>query len=136
MFGAGLAPPGFHQEHTDMTAPSITRIDPGPRMSDAVIHGSTIYCAGQVADRAKGSTVADQTADILDQIDTLLAACGSSKANILTATIYLSNISTFAEMNAVWDVWVDKSNPPARATVEARLAAPDYAVEIVVIAAR
>jgi enamine deaminase RidA (YjgF/YER057c/UK114 family) len=119
-----------------MSQPSITRIDPGPRMSDAVIHGHTIYCAGQVADKAKGGSVAEQTADVLAQIDALLATCGSSKANILSATIYLSNISTFAEMNGVWDAWVDKANPPARATVEARLAAPAYAVEIVVIAAR
>jgi enamine deaminase RidA (YjgF/YER057c/UK114 family) len=114
---------------------TITRIDPGPRMSDAVIHGNTVYCAGQVAGAAKGGSVAEQTADVLAQIDALLAKCGTSKAKILSATIILSNISTFAEMNSVWDAWVDRANPPARATIEARLAAPAYAVEIVVIAA-
>jgi enamine deaminase RidA (YjgF/YER057c/UK114 family) len=119
-----------------MPNPAITRVDPNARMSDAVIHGDTIYCAGQVAEAAKGGSVGEQTADILAQIDAMLAKCGSSKAKILTATIYLSNISTFAEMNAVWDKWVDTANPPARATVEARLAAPAYAVEIMVIAAR
>ncbi|NJR13555.1 MAG: hypothetical protein HC779_04070 [Phyllobacteriaceae bacterium] len=91
-------------------------------MSDAVIHGNTVYCAGQVAGAAKGGSVTEQTADVLAQIDALLAKCGTSKANILSATIILSNISTFAEMNAVWDAWVDRANPPARATIEARLA--------------
>ncbi len=115
---------------------AITRIDPGARMSDAVIHGDTVYLAGQVAGAAKGQSVRAQTADVLAQIDALLAKCGSSKSKILMTTIYLSNIGDFAEMNAVWDEWVDKANPAARATVEARLAAPAYNIEIVCIAAR
>jgi enamine deaminase RidA (YjgF/YER057c/UK114 family) len=116
--------------------PTITRIDPGARMSDAVIHGDTIYLAGQVAGEAKGKSTREQTLDVLAQIDALLAKCGSSKSKILMTTIYLSNIGDFAEMNAVWDSWVDKANPTARATVEARLAAPAYHVEIVCVAAR
>ena len=115
---------------------NITRIDPGTRMSDAVIHSDTIYLAGQVADAAKGKSVRDQTLDVLTQIDALLAKCGSSKSKILMTTIYLANIGDFAEMNTVWDAWVDKANPTARATVEARLAAPAYNIEIVCIAAR
>ena len=114
----------------------VTRIDPGARMSDAVIHGDTIYLAGQVADAAKGKSTREQAIDVLAQIDALLAKCGSSKSKILMTTIYLSNIGDFAEMNAVWDAWVDKNNPTARATVEARLAAPAYTIEIVCIAAR
>ena len=116
--------------------PNITRIDPNARMSDAVIHGDTIYLAGQVAGEAKGKSTREQTIDVLAQIDALLAKCGSDKSKILMTTIYLSNIGDFAEMNAVWDAWVDKENPTARATVEARLAAPAYTIEILCVAAR
>jgi enamine deaminase RidA (YjgF/YER057c/UK114 family) len=114
----------------------IIRIGAGARMSMAVVHGETVYTAGQVADRTKGGSVADQTREVLAQIDSLLAEAGSAKSRILSATIYLADISTFAEMNGVWDAWVDKANPPARATVEAKLVTPDYRVEIAVIAAR
>jgi enamine deaminase RidA (YjgF/YER057c/UK114 family) len=113
----------------------IRRIGAGPRMSKAVVRGNAVYTAGQVAEKTKGGSVAEQTREILDLIDGLLAEAGSAKAKILSATIYLSDISTFAEMNSVWDVWVDKDNPPARATVEAKLVTPDYKVEIAVIAA-
>ncbi|MCP8938878.1 RidA family protein [Alsobacter sp. SYSU M60028] len=115
---------------------TIERIGCGPRMSDAVIHGDTVYLAGHVADAAKGKSVTEQTRDILAQIDETLAQAGTDKTKILSATIYLADIKTFAEMNAVWDQWVSKGNTPARATVEAKLAAPDYTVEIVMIAAR
>ena len=114
---------------------SVIRLHSGPRMSQAVIHGSTIYLAGQVADQAKGKSVGDQTRDILATIDRLLAEAGSDKTRILSATIYLADIATFAEMNAVWDAWVASGHTPARATVEAKLAAPAYAVEIACIAA-
>ena len=113
---------------------SIRRLQPGARMSHAVVHGGLVYLAGQVASDP-GEDVGGQTRQILHQIDALLAEAGSDKSRILTATIYLADISTFAEMNVVWDAWVDRSNPPARATVEARLAAPQYRVEIAVVAA-
>ncbi len=113
---------------------SIRRIGPGPRMSQAVVHGGLVYLAGQVADDPSAD-VAGQTRQIVDKIDALLAQAGSSKARILTTTVWLADVATFAEMNSVWDVWVDKANPPARATVEARLAAPQYKVEIAAIAA-
>jgi enamine deaminase RidA (YjgF/YER057c/UK114 family) len=113
---------------------AIIRLDSGPRMSEAVIHGNTIYLAGQVG--APGASVTEQTKAVLASIDSLLARCGSSKSKILTATIWLSDIATFAEMNAVWDAWVDRDNPPARATSEGKLAAPDYKVEIIVTAAK
>jgi enamine deaminase RidA (YjgF/YER057c/UK114 family) len=113
----------------------IRRIGAGPRMSKAVVHGETIFTSGQVAEKTKGGSVKDQTGEILALIDSILAEAGSEKAKIISATIYLADISTFTEMNGVWDVWVDKVNPPARATVEARLVAPDYKVEIAVIAA-
>ena len=114
---------------------SITRHNAGPRMSGAVVHGDTGYLAGQVA-RDGSTSVKAQTEQVLKQIDELLRAAGSSKSKLLSATIYLASIATFNEMNAVWDAWVDPQNTPARATVEAKLAAPQYLVEIMVTAAR
>jgi enamine deaminase RidA (YjgF/YER057c/UK114 family) len=111
---------------------TIKRFETGPRMSQAVLHGNTVYVAGQVA---KGATVKEQTTTILKQIDTLLAAAGTDKSKILSATIWLVNVASFAEMNSVWDAWVSPGNTPARACVESKLVAPDYLVEIAVIAA-
>jgi enamine deaminase RidA (YjgF/YER057c/UK114 family) len=111
---------------------SIKRFESGPRMSQAVVHGSVVYLAGQVA---LGSSVTEQTSAVLAQIDHLLAAAGSDKSKLLSATIYLTDMATFGEMNAVWEAWVSPGNTPARATVEAALATPDYKVEIVVVAA-
>ena len=113
----------------------IRRLHPGTRMSQAVIHGNTVYLAGQVADDTTQG-VAGQTQQVLVAIDRLLAEAGSDKTRILSATVYLADIATFAEMNSVWDQWVSKDHPPARATVEAKLAAPPYRVEIQVVAAR
>lgn len=113
---------------------SIKRIEPGKRMSQAVIHGDTVYLAGQVG--TSGASVTDQTKTILAKIEKLLAEAGSDKSKLLQATIWLSNMGDFAEMNAVWDAWIDPANAPARACGEARLAAPGYTVEIIVIAAR
>jgi enamine deaminase RidA (YjgF/YER057c/UK114 family) len=115
---------------------TISRLHAGPRMSQAVIHGSAIYLAGQVADQAKGKSVSDQTTEILAAIERLLAEAVSDKTKILSAPIDLADIATFGEMNAVWDAWVLAGHAPARATVEAKLAAPAYTVEIACIAAR
>jgi enamine deaminase RidA (YjgF/YER057c/UK114 family) len=113
---------------------TIQRLDTGPRMSQAVIHGDTIYLAGQVG--APGESVTVQTQQVLASIDDLLARAGSDKSKILSATIWLADMVSFGEMNAVWDAWVDSANSPARATGEAKLATPDYKVEIIVVAAR
>jgi enamine deaminase RidA (YjgF/YER057c/UK114 family) len=115
---------------------SITRVGVGPRMSKGVIHGNTVYVAGQVAANAAGKSVSDQTKDILGIIDSILKDAGTDKSKLLSANIWLTDISTFNEMNAVWDAWVSQGNTPARATVGAQLAAPQYNVEIAVIAAR
>ena len=115
---------------------TIARLHTGRRMSQAVVHGATIYLAGQVADQAKGKSVTEQTREILATIERLLGEAGSDKTRILSTTVYLANIGTFAEMNAAWDEWVPAGNAPARATVEAKLAAPEYTVEIGCIAAR
>jgi enamine deaminase RidA (YjgF/YER057c/UK114 family) len=113
---------------------SIDRHSAGPRMSGAVVHGNTVYLAGQVA-RDGSTSVKAQTEQVLKQIDELLRAAGSGKSKLLSTTIYLASMATFDEMNAVWDAWVDPKNTPARATVEAKLASPKYLVEIMVTAA-
>jgi enamine deaminase RidA (YjgF/YER057c/UK114 family) len=113
----------------------IKRIDVGARMSQAVVHGNTVYLAGQVAQRAPGASVAEQTKDILARIDELLAQAGSDKTKLLSATIWITDMATFNEMNGVWDGWVSPGNTPGRACVEAKLAAPQFTVEIAVVAA-
>ena len=115
---------------------SIQRIAAGPRMAKAVVHGDTVYLAGQVAGDAAGKSVGEQTADILGIIDGLLAEAGTDKTKLLMVNIWLSDISTFAEMNGVWDKWIVAGATPGRATVEAKLAAPQFTVEIAVIAAK
>ena len=115
---------------------TIQRFETGPRMSQVVVHRDTIYLAGVVAKTTTGESVAKQTQEVLSIIDTHLAKAGSDKSKLLTATIYLTDMKNFAEMNAVWDGWVSAGNTPARATVEAGLAAPQYSVEIMVTAAR
>ncbi len=111
---------------------TIKRIEPGPRMSGAVVHGNTVYLAGQVG---TGDSVTEQSKVALAEVDRLLAAAGTNKSKILQTLVYLSDMSTFAEMNAVWESWVDPSNTPARATSQAALATPAHKVEFTVIAA-
>ena len=110
----------------------IKRIGVGARMSEAVAYNGVVWLAGQVGE---GATVAEQTRDCLAQVDRILAEAGTDKTRILSTQIWLSDISTFAEMNAVWDSWVPAGHTPARATGEAKLAAPKYLVEIIVTAA-
>ncbi|MCF2903868.1 RidA family protein [Octadecabacter sp. CECT 8868] len=113
---------------------NLTRIDSGPRMSQAVIHNGIAYLAGQVG--AEGGTVAEQTTAILEKIDVLLAKAGTDKTKLITAQIWCADMATeFADMNAVWDAWVAEGCAPARWTGEAKLATPGYRVEIIVTAA-
>jgi enamine deaminase RidA (YjgF/YER057c/UK114 family) len=114
---------------------TIQRFDAGRRMSEAVLHNHVVYLAGQVADEGVGDSVREQTRSILAGIDALLVKAGTNKSKLLSATIWLADMSGFDEMNSVWDAWVSPGNAPARATVEARLSAPKYLVEIAVIAA-
>jgi enamine deaminase RidA (YjgF/YER057c/UK114 family) len=107
---------------------SITRIDPGKRFAEAVVSGDTVYLAGHVG--------SDAAAGVYEQIDAHLAAAGTDRSKLLMVNVWLVDIGTFGEMNRAWDEWLDKDNMPARATVEARLASPDYKVEIAAIAAR
>ena len=112
---------------------SISHLNPGPRMSEAVVHGNTVYLAGQVGE--PGASVAEQTKQVLAKIDSLLQEAGTSRANILQAIIWLADMADFATMNRVWDAWVQPGRTPARATGQAQLAHADYRVEIIVVAA-
>ena len=115
---------------------TVKRIQVGARMSQAVVHGNVVYLAGQVCPADAGATtVGAQTKVILGQIDRLLAEAGTGKQHLLSAQIWLKDIGTFGEMNEVWDKWVAPGSTPARATVEARLAGPQYLIEIAAIAA-
>ncbi len=114
---------------------SVQRIQPGPRMSQAVVHGNTVYLVGLTADDTS-QDVKGQTAQILVKIDALLAEAGTDKSKLLSANIWLTDIGTWSQMNEVWDAWVSPGNAPARATVEAKLARPGWKVEIMVQAAR
>lgn len=110
----------------------IKRIGTGARMSEAVAYNGIVWLAGQVGE---GATVGEQTRACLAEVDRLLAAAGTDKTRILSAQIWLADIATFAEMNAEWDAWVPAGHTPVRATGEAKLATPDYRVEIIVTAA-
>lgn len=114
---------------------ALKRINAGTRLSQAVVHGSTVYVAGIVA----GDTSADvvgQTRQILTKLEAVLASAGTDKSHILSATIWLSDIGSYDAMNSVWDSWIEAGTAPARACVEAKLADEAYRVEIAIIAAR
>jgi enamine deaminase RidA (YjgF/YER057c/UK114 family) len=112
----------------------VRRIRPGRRMSQAVIHGNTVYLSGLTADPPSGSA-REQTARILAQIDQLLKEAGTDKTRLLLANVWLSDIRYFDEMNEAWEAWIAKDCAPVRATVEAKMAGPEYLVEIMVQAA-
>ena len=112
----------------------LRRIQAGPRMSQAVIQGDTVYIAGQVADDRK-SSLETQTHQVLARIDALLKDAGTDKSNLLAVNVFLPHITDFEVMNGVYDAWIDKANPPARACIEARPADPDLRIEISAIAA-
>jgi enamine deaminase RidA (YjgF/YER057c/UK114 family) len=114
---------------------SITRLHTNQRMSQAVIHGDTVYLAGQVANDASAD-ITVQTRQVLQKVDALLTEAGSDRTKILSAQIWLTSIGHFAQMNEVWDAWVPEGHAPGRACIEARLASPDLLVEVGIIAAR
>lgn len=113
---------------------SITRKHTNQRMSQIVIHGDTVYLAGQVA-KDYTANIGVQTAQVLESIDALLAEAGSDRSRILSAQVWLANIGHVSEMNAIWDAWVPQGQAPARACIEARMVSPDILVEIGIIAA-
>jgi enamine deaminase RidA (YjgF/YER057c/UK114 family) len=111
----------------------VTRIGTGPRMSEAVIHNGIVYLSGQVG--TPGDDVTAQTKTCLAEVDRILALAGTDKTRILSAQVWLADAGTVAQMNTVWDAWVPPGNAPARATGESKLVAPDYLVEVIVVAA-
>ena len=111
----------------------IRRLESSARMSQAVVANGFVFLAGQVATDPKAD-VEGQTRQVLAEIDRLLEAAGSHKTRILSATVYLADIGTFGQMNRAWESWVAADAKPARATVQAQLAAPEYRVEIQVVA--
>ncbi|HXD05990.1 MAG TPA: RidA family protein [Burkholderiaceae bacterium] len=112
----------------------VQRFDVGARLSEMAVHNGTAYLAGQVADDAT-QDAAGQTRQVLAAVDALLARAGTDKSRVLMAQIFLADLSDFAAMNAVWDAWVVPGHTPPRATVQAKLAKPEWKVEIVVTAA-
>ena len=114
---------------------SIQRHDQTSILSQAVQYGDTVYLAGVVAKDLE-KDIKGQTREVLDDIDRLLAKCGSSKSKVLSAQIWVTDIRNRAPMNEIWTAWVDKNNMPARACVEAKLADPKALVEIMVVAGK
>ncbi|MHA3980648.1 RidA family protein [Halovulum sp. GXIMD14794] len=112
---------------------SITRLDAGSRMSQVTIHGNTVYLAGQVG--TENADLATQTRDALASVDALLERAGTDKSKALQVIVWLADMADFAEMNAIYDAWIDPANPPVRACGEAKLATPGYRVEFIVTAA-
>ena len=110
----------------------IKRIESGARVSHAVIHDGVVYVGGVLS---SGTSVREQTQNVLRGIDATLKRAGTDKTKLLSATVWLTDITTFDEMNSVWDAWVSPGNAPARACVEAKLLTPAHRVEIAVIAA-
>ena len=113
---------------------SIRHIDPGPRLSEATVHGDRLYLSGMIPEDTS-LDITGQVKQALGEIDALLKRGGSDKSKILSAVIWLGDIGDFAAMNAVWDAWVVPGQTPARATVQARLNDPKTKVEIMVVAA-
>ena len=114
---------------------SIQRLHVGPRLSEVAIHNGVVYLAGQVAEDSS-LDITGQTQQVLAAVDRLLAEAGSDKTLVLQATIFLKTLADFPGMNAVWDRWVVHGHTPPRATVEAKLAKPEYLVEVKIIAAQ
>ena len=113
----------------------IKRLHVGKRMSEIAIYNNTVYLAGQVA-ADKTKDIKGQAAEVLGQIDSLLAEAGSDKTCILSTQIFLTDLKNFPAMNEVWDAWVAPGHTPPRATVEAKLADPAWLIEVVVVAAQ
>ena len=112
---------------------TIKRIQAGNRMSQAVVAGGLVHVAGQVPDDRKAG-IEGQTRDVLAKIDALLAEAGTDKSRLVAVNVFLPHIADFDAMNAVYDAWIDRANPAARACVEARLADPDLRVEMTAVA--
>jgi enamine deaminase RidA (YjgF/YER057c/UK114 family) len=126
---------GTKGSNTMSSEERVDRLHVGPRLSEAAIFNGTVYLAGQIAEKTKADAF-EQTVEVLGHVDRLLAEAGSDKRHILQATVYLASMKHYADMNRAWDAWVEPGATPPRATVEGRLAKPEYLVEIKIIAAQ
>ncbi len=116
---------------------TIQRFHTNERMSQIVVHGDTVYIAGQVAWKNRGGSITDQTTEILNAIETYLSEVGSDKEHMLSASVWLSDAaSQLEEFNAIWDKWIPEGHAPVRACVQSTLVAPDFHVEVAVVAAK
>ncbi len=112
----------------------IRRIATDKRRSRAVVYNGMVFVGGQTADE-RSQDIRGQTAQVLAMIDRLLERAGSDRTRLLMVQIYLADLADFDGMNAVWDAWVPAGHTPPRATVQAKLARPDWRIEIVATAA-
>ncbi|MGR2737350.1 RidA family protein [Billgrantia sp. Q4P2] len=108
--------------------------DSNARMSQVAIHNGTVYLAGQVPSDASAD-MRGQTEQVLARIDELLAQAGTSKQNLISAQVWVTDMAEFGQMNEAWEAWVVPGRPPVRAALEAKLAKPEWKVEIMVVAA-
>ncbi|WP_168015558.1 RidA family protein [Halomonas salinarum] len=113
---------------------TVTYQDSNARMSQVAVHNQTVYLAGQVPSDASAD-MKGQTEQVLARIDSLLEQAGTSKHQLISAQIWVTSMDEFAVMNEAWDAWVVPGRPPVRAAVEAKLAKPEWKVEIMVVAA-
>ena len=116
-------------------ASRVERLHVGPRLSEVAIYNGTVYLAGQIAENTKADAFA-QTQEVLGHVERLLGEASSDKRHILSATVYLSSLKNYADMNRAWDAWVEPGATPPRATIEAKLVRSEYLVEIQVVAAQ
>jgi len=112
----------------------IKRYEGTGRMSRAVVHNNTVYLCGQTHGD-ENADMKEQTRVCLQKVEDLLEKYGSDKRHILSTTIYVSDMALFADMNEVWDAWVEDGHEPARACVEAKMARESILVELTVVAA-
>ncbi|TSE26977.1 RidA family protein [Tepidimonas aquatica] len=112
----------------------VQRFDVGPRLSEMAIHNGTVYLAGQVPDDPS-QDIEGQTRQVLAMVDALLARAGTDKTKLLMVQIYLADMADYDGMNRAWDAWVAAGHTPPRATVQAKLAHPDWKIEVVATAA-
>lgn len=112
----------------------VQRFDVATRLSEMTVHNGVCYLAGQVPADAT-QDMAGQTTQVLAAIDALLARAGSDKSKLLMCQIFITDLADFPALNAVWEAWLPAGHAPARATVVARLAKPEWRVEMVVTAA-
>lgn len=114
---------------------NVRRLETSDRISQAVTHNGIVYVAGQVATDAPDAPIDEQTQSVLKRLDSILASAGSDRSKLLSATVWLSDVTKISDFNREWEAWIPRGCAPARACVEARLAVPHYAVEVAVVAA-